>query len=62
MNGREDQIILIAQGNARFGAGGVGRVERQLGQKLFARRIGRRDLFQLQEIELSRDGVLVQAL
>ena len=61
MDGRKDQIILVEQGNAGLGAGGVGRIERQFGQKSLARGIGRGDLFELDEIDLAGGEILVQA-
>ena len=39
MDGGQDQVIRILQDHARLGAGGVWRVEGDLGQECLARRI-----------------------
>ena len=52
MDGREDQIVLVEQRRAGLVAGGVRRIERQLGQEPLARRIARGDLLELHEIGL----------
>src|SRR3984893_4307942 len=62
MDGRQDQIILIEQRNARLVTGRVWRIERQLRQEPFAGRITRRDLLKLHEISLPNGGVLVNPL
>src|SRR3984893_15342570 len=61
MDGRQNQIILIEQRNARLITGRVRRIERQLRQEPFAGRITRRDLLKLHEISLPQGGVLVHA-
>ena len=62
MNGREDQIILVEQRIAGPVAGRIRRIERQLGQKSLAARIGRGDLDELQQIGLAQHGIVVDAV
>ena len=62
MDRREDQIVLVEQRHAGLVAGGVGRIERQLGQEALARRIAGGDLLELEQIGAARLGVLVDAL
>ena len=61
MDGRQDQIILVLQRRAGFVAGGVRRIEGQLGEEALARGIASGDLLQLHEIGATRCGVLVHA-
>ena len=53
MDRREDQIVLVEQRHARLIAGGIRRVERQLGQEALARRIAGGDLLELQQVGLA---------
>ena len=48
MDGGEDQIVLVEQRLAGSIAGGLGRIERELGEEPLAARIGRGDLRELQ--------------
>jgi hypothetical protein len=50
MDRRQDQIILVEFRTAGFGAGRIGRVERQFGEKALAARVTRGDLFELVEV------------
>ena len=50
VDGGKDQVVLIEQRLAGPVAGGVRRIERQLGQEPLAARIGRGDLHKLEEI------------
>jgi hypothetical protein len=59
VNGREDEVILIEQRLAGAVAGGVGRVERELGQEPLAARIGRGDLHELKKIGLAQCRVVL---
>jgi hypothetical protein len=61
MNGREDEIILIEYRHASLVAGRVWRIESQFRKKALARRIAAGDLFQLNQIGLPRDVVLVDS-
>eukprot|EP01136_Pigoraptor_vietnamica_P042676 Opistho-1_new@17125 len=62
MDGREDQEILVEQRHPRLVRGGVGRVERQLGDEAFAARIAGGDLLELVEVLLPDLGILVHCL
>ena len=62
MNGRKDQIVLVEAWHASLVAGGIWRVEREFGQKLFAARVAARDLPKLHEVALADGGILVDAL
>src|SRR5947209_6623237 len=62
MNGGKDQIILVEVWHASLVAGGIGRVEREFGQKSFAARVAGRDLPKLYEVALADGGILVDAL
>ena len=61
MDGRQDQIVLVLQRRAGFVAGGVRRIEGQLGEEALARGVAGGDLLQLHEIGAARRGVLVHA-
>src|SRR5271165_1931301 len=50
MNGRQDQIVLVELRAAGFGAAGIGRVQRQLGQKTLAGDVAGGDLLKLVEV------------
>ncbi len=60
MDGGEDEVILVEQRRPRLVAGGVGRVERQLGQEALARGIAGGDLLELEQVG-GGCGVLVDA-
>ena len=47
VDGREDEIVLVEQRRAGLVAGGVGRIERELGEEALARRIAAGDLLEL---------------
>ncbi len=61
MDGRQDEVVLVEDGRPGLVAGRIRRVERQLGQEAFARRIARGDLLELQQVGLPRRRVLVDA-
>ena len=61
MDRRKDQIILVKQRHARLVAGRVRRIEREFGQETLPRGIAARDLFQLDQVGMPRDGILVDA-
>ena len=44
MDGREDEVVLVEQGRAGFAAGGVRRIEGELGEEAFARAVAGGDL------------------
>src|SRR5271156_1448603 len=62
MDGREDQIVLVEKRIAGTIAGGVRRIERQLGQEPLAAWISRGDLHKLQKIGLAQQCIVVDAL
>ena len=62
MDGGQDQVVLVALRRARFVAGGLGRVECELGQETFARAIAAGHLRELGEVTPADCGVVVQSL
>ena len=62
MDGREDEIVLVAQRRPRLVAGRVGRVEGQFAQEALARGEGGRDAFERLEVAEPRRGVVVARL
>jgi len=50
MDGGKNQIVLIEERSAGFAAGGIRRIERQIGQEVFAGRRAGRDLRKVSEI------------
>jgi len=44
----QDQVVLVEQRHAGLIAGRVGQIQRELGQKAFARRISGSDLLELE--------------
>ena len=62
MDGGEDEVVLVEQRHAGLGAGGVGRIEGELGEEALAARIGGRDLGELRQIGLAHGGIVVDAL
>ena len=62
MDRRKDQIVLVEQWYACLVAGRIRRIERQFRQKTLAGRITARDLFELDQIGMTRDGILVDAV
>ncbi len=61
MDGGEDEVVLVEHRHARFVTGGVGRIQRELGEEALAARIGRGDLRQLRQIGLADGGIVVDA-
>ena len=60
---RQDQVVLVALRRAGLVAGGLGRVERQLGQEALARRRSRRPCASsCSQVGAAHAGVVVQAL
>ncbi|MDT4830740.1 hypothetical protein FQZ97_642150 [compost metagenome] len=63
MDGRQDQVVLVEQRRAGPVAGGFGRIERELGEKAFARAIAARQSRQLLDVGTPHArGVFVQPL
>ena len=62
VDGREDKVVLVEQRIAGAIAGGVRRIERQLGQEPLAAGIGRGDLHELQQIGLAQHCIVIDAL
>ena len=62
MDGGEDQVVLVEQRRSRLVAGGVRRVEGELGQEALAARIAGGDLLELEKVVAPDDRVLVDAL
>ena len=62
MDGRQDQIVLVEQRHAGLVAGGVRRIERQLGEEALARRIAAGDLLELDQVGAAGLGILVDAV
>ena len=58
---RQDQIVLVEQGNAGLVAGGVGRIERQFGEEAFSGRIGARNLLELDKVGAPDLGILMDS-
>jgi len=56
MDGREDEIVFVEQGRAGFAAGGVRRIEGELGEEALARAVAGGDLRELGEIAGVVDG------
>ena len=61
MNRREDQVVLVAQRWARFVARGLGRVEREIGQKRHPVGETRRQPNELPQVALANGRVVVAA-
>src|SRR5689334_19620080 len=62
MDGGEDQIILVEQRHAGLVAGGVGRIEGELGEEALAARERGGDLRELRKVALAHRRVLVDAV
>ena len=62
MDGRQNEVVFVAQRCPGFGAGGLRRVERQLCEKTLPRCIPSGDLLQLFQIAASGYRVVVQPL
>jgi hypothetical protein len=62
MDRRQDQIVLVKQRNTSLATGGVGRIERKLGQEALTRGIAARNLFKLDQIRSADFRVFVDAL
>ena len=59
MDRRKDQVVLVEQRDSCLVAGRVGRIERQLGEKAFARGVTGCDLLKLDEVGVTGLGILV---
>src|SRR5580700_6855102 len=59
---RQHEVVLVEMRRNRLGAGGLGRVQGQLGEKGAPGRIGPGDLLQLVEVGDARTGVVVEML
>ena len=62
VDGRQDHVVLVAQGRAGFVAGRLGRVERELGEKRLARRTAASEARQLCQVAFANRRVLVQPM
>ena len=62
VNSRQHEVVLIEMRLTRFGAGGLGRIQGELGQEGAARCITPGNLLQLIEIGRTRTNIVVQAL
>ena len=62
MDGGQNEIVIIEQRHAGLIAGGIGGIERQLGQESLARRITGGDGFQLDQIGAARRRILMDAI
>ncbi|MNJ64919.1 hypothetical protein D3C77_609040 [compost metagenome] len=59
VDGGQDHVVLVARGRTGLVAGGVGRVQCELGQEAFARRVARRQPHQLIQVGLAHAGVVI---
>src|SRR5437762_1083237 len=57
-----NQVILVEQRHASLVAGRVGRIQRELGQEAFARRISGSDLLELEQVSAPGLGVFMDAV
>ena len=62
MDRRQDQVVVVQRRRSRLGAGGVRRIERELGQEALARDVGGSDRRELREVAGARRRVVVEAL
>src|SRR3954454_3788511 len=62
MDRRQDEVVLVEQRQAGLVAGRVGRIQRELGQEAFARRISGSDLLELEQISPPGLGVFMDAI
>src|SRR3954449_1651204 len=62
MDCREDQVILVEERNSRLLAGRVRWIQRELGEKTFARWITACDLFELEKVGTAHYRIFVHPL
>lgn len=62
MDCREDQVVLVEQGNTGLVARGVGGIERQFGEEALAARITASDLLELDKVGLAGVGIVMDAI
>jgi hypothetical protein len=57
-----DKVILVEMRRLRLGAGGVGRIEGQLGKEALAGVVARRDLLELVQVGTAGAGIVIDPL
>jgi hypothetical protein len=62
VDSRKDQIVLVEQRYSRLITGGIRRIKRQFGKEPFAGGITGSDLFELDQIRASDDGIFMDTI